>query len=108
MHLRSGKVTVAPPLPWPRPTDVITTRHESLETMSRAIEDMFSQRNLSLTQRRTLFLRVCETMLANAHLANRFSELVNLAIRRLDDEGPSITTFNARAYSDRLRSLEVF
>lgn len=103
MHLRSGKVT--PVLLWPRPSDVITTRHESLETMSRAIEDMFSQNNLSLTQRRILFLSVCETMLANAHLASRFSELVSLAIRRLDDEESTITTFDAKVYSDRLRAL---
>jgi hypothetical protein len=107
MHLRSGKVTAAPVLPWPRPSDVTVTHHETPESLSRDIEDKFAQRNLTLSQRRILFLSVCESLLANSHLACHFQSVVQLAIERLTNERSAITTFNAKAYTTRLRTLEV-
>ena len=87
---------------------MITTRHETPESLSREIEDKFAQRHLTLSQRRILFLSVCESLLRNKHLASHFQRIVQLAIERLDDERSTITTFNAKAYTDRLRTLEVF
>ena len=106
MHLRSGTVTVAPVLPWPHPSDVRAKRHLEPERLIEDLQNIFSRhKKPDLTTRRLLFLEICETLLRNKHLSTHFDKMVQVALERLDDEGYSITTFDAKVYSDRLLAL---
>ena len=108
MHLRSGTVlpSAVPVLPWPHPSDVRAKRHLEPERLIEDLQNIFSRhKKPDLTTRRLLFLEICETLLRNKHLSAHFDKMVQVAINRLDDERSSITTFDAKVYSDQLRAL---
>ena len=110
MHLRSGKVTVAPPLPWPRPSDVIPQHFETAASMSSYFGHLVNTMGgpESLSKRRLVALNTAETLFANPQLLEEphaYSGLIGAIINKFEDPDVIITTFNKQAYIARLRSI---
>lgn len=106
MHLRSGKVTVAPVLPWPRPSDVIAKKYDVLASMVEYFNAWATvPEPASITKRRLMILECAEHLLVNPQFRARWPGLIETIARRFDEESEKITTFDAKAYATRLRAL---
>ena len=107
MHLRSGKVTVVPSPPWPRPSDVSPVYHETMTSMtehfSRLMRTLGSSSNI--TKQRLAALEITETLFANPHLLVTCSRLIGVLIEKFEDPEVVIRTFNKEFYIARLKSL---
>lgn len=109
MHLRSGKVTKPVSLPWPRPSDVTVTRHDTSQSMTQFFKDRLHWGNSnSLTKRRRALLEIVETLFENSHLLEvnlSYYNLVNIIIQKFEVNDLDITTFNHDFYMKRLHTI---
>ena len=106
MQLRSGTVTVAPVLPWPRPSDVTAKKYDDAASMAEYLVSFwFSATPTSITKRRLMILECAEILLANPQFRTRWPGLIETIARRFDEESGKIATFDAKEYTTRLRAL---
>lgn len=110
MHLRSGKVTVVPSPPWPRPSDVSPVYHETTTIMTQYFRHVMMTLGSSsnITYKRLAALEMAENLFANPHLLvepHPYSLLICTIIKKFEDPKVVITTFNKEFYLARLKSL---
>lgn len=106
MQLRSGTVTVAPVLPWPRPSDVTAKKYDDVASMAEYFNAWATVPiPTSITKRRLMILECAEILLANPQFRTRWPGLIETIARRFDEESGKIATFDAKEYTTRLRAL---
>lgn len=99
----------APPLPWPHPSDVTPPRHH--DTHESMIQHMTLLMNImdyssNTTERRKALLEMAFTLCVNPHLLRHYKDLLTEVIKKLEDPGVVITTFDKETYIlNTLRSL---
>jgi TRAP-type C4-dicarboxylate transport system substrate-binding protein len=102
------QVFPAPPLPWPRLSDVTTRYHDNHQSMIQHLVVLMNIMDYSsnTTERRKALLEMAVTFAVNTHLLKHYNDLMSEVIKKLEGPGVVITTFDKDAdLLNTLRSL---